>query len=87
MKINEWLHQKRINYLYKRACKSLARFDNAIGKDKKNLFLKTLLNSVYGRCYMSALYGEEQHFGEVLKAIYNDTDSVTYKDFNKKQEV
>lgn len=87
MSIREWLQQKRTNYLYKRACKSLARFDKAIGKDKKNLFLKTLLNRVYGRCYMSTLYKQEQHFGDVLKDIYNDTDSVIYKDFNKKQEI
>lgn len=40
----------------------MARFDNAIGRDKKNLFMKELLNRVYGTKYM--------------KVLYDDTDSI-----------
>lgn len=88
----EWIRQKRINHLYKKACKALAKFDNAIGKDSKNLFMKELLNRVYGKKYMNALFNNEVTFDSILKEIapiknYADTDSVIYKDFNKKSEV
>ena len=88
----EWIRQKRINHLYKKACKALAKFDNAIGKDTKNLFMKELLNRVYGAKYMRVFYNNEVDFGSILKEIapiknYADTDSVIYKDFNKKSEV
>lgn len=62
----EWIRQKRINHLYKKACKAMARFDNAIGKDTKNLFMKELLNRVYGKAYISTIYGKQ----------YTDTDSI-----------
>ena len=56
------LQQWWIRHLYKKACKAMARFDNAIGKDTKNLFMKELLNRVYGTRYM--------------KVFYDDTDSI-----------
>ena len=56
------IQQLWIKHLYKKACKALARFDNAIGRDKKNLFMKELLNRVYGTRYM--------------KVFYDDTDSI-----------
>lgn len=78
----EWIRQKRINHLHKKACKALAKFDNAIGKDSKNLFMKELLNRLYGKKYMNALFNNEVTFKN-----YADTDSLNYKDFNKKSEV
>ena len=75
----EWIRQKRINHLYKKACKAMAKFDNAIGKDTKNLFMKQLLNRVYGTTYMKVLFNSDENYG--------DTDSIIYSDFNKKQEV
>lgn len=88
----EWLRQKRINHLYKKACKAMTKFDNAIGKDTKNLFMKEFLNKVYGKVYMNTLFSNEVSFGNILDKIapiknYADTDSVIYKDFNKKSEV
>lgn len=56
------LQQWWIRHLYKKVCKAMARFDNAIGKDTKNLFMKELLNRVYGTRYM--------------KVFYDDTDSI-----------
>lgn len=75
----EWIRQKKINHLYKKACKAMARFDNAICKDTKNLFLKELINRVYGKTYMKVLFNEDEK-------NYADTDSIIYSDFNKKQE-
>ena len=75
----EWIRQKRINHLYKKACKAMAKFDNAIGKDTKNLFMKQLLNRVYGT-YMKALFNSDEE-------NYADTDSIIVRDFFKKQEV
>lgn len=75
----EWIRQKRINYLYKKACKAMAKFDNAIGKDTKNLFMKQLVNRVYGKTYMKVLFNDDEE-------NYVDTDSIIYSDFNKKQE-
>ena len=75
----ERIRQKRINYLYKKACKAMAKFDNAIGKDTKNLFMKQLLNRVYGKTYMKVLFNSDDE-------NYADTDSIIYQDFNKKQE-
>lgn len=77
--MNEWIRQKRINHLYKKACKAMAKFDNAIGKDTKNLFMKQLLNRVYGTTYMKVLFNSDEN--------YADTDSIIYSDFNKKQEI
>lgn len=71
------LQQLWIRHLYKKACKALARFDNAIGKDSKNLFMKELLNRVYGKRYMNALFSNEVSFGSILEKIkYDDTDSI-----------
>ena len=60
------IQQLWIRHLYKKACKALARFDNAIGKYNKNLFMKELLNRVYGKTYVSTIYGKQ----------YADTDSI-----------
>ena len=57
----------------------MAKFDNAIGKDTKNLFMKQLLNRVYGTTYMKVLFNSDEN--------YADTDSIIYSDFNKKQEI
>ena len=76
----EWIRQKRINHLYKKVCKAMAKFDNAIGKDTKNLFMKQLLNRVYGTTYMKVLFNSDEE-------NYADTDSIIIKDFFKKQEV
>ena len=57
----------------------MAKFDNAIGKDTKNLFMKQLLNRVYGT-YMKALFNSDEE-------NYADTDSIIVRDFFKKQEV
>ena len=76
----EWIRQKRINHLYKKACKAMAKFDNAIGKDTKNLFMKQLLNRVYGTTYMKVLFNSDEE-------NYADTDSIIIQDFFKKQEV
>ena len=59
----------------------MARFDNAIGKDSKSLFMKELLNRVYGKKYMSVFYNNEVNYGSILKEItpiknYADTDSI-----------
>lgn len=59
----------------------MARFDNAIGKDSKNLFMKELLNRVYGKKYMDVFYNNEVNYGSILKEIapiknYADTDSI-----------
>ena len=84
----EWIRQKRINHLYKKACKALAKFDNAIGKDSKNLFMKELLNRVYGKKYVDTLFNYDSIMKEIAPIKnYTDTDSVIYKDFNKKSEV
>lgn len=84
----EWIRQKRINHLYKKACKAMAKFDNAIGKDNKNLFMKQLLNRVYGTKYMNTLFNYDSIMNEIAPIKnYADTDSVIYKDFNKKSEV
>ena len=58
---------KRINRLHKKPCKALAKFDNAIGKDSKNLFMKELLNRVYGKKYMNTLFSDN-----IIKEIQND---------------
>lgn len=63
------LQQWWIRHLYKKACKAMARFDNAIGKDSKNLFMKELLNRVYGKAYISTIYGKQY-------TNYTDTDSI-----------
>lgn len=75
------LQQWWIRHLYKKACKAMARFDNAIGKDTKNLFMKELLNRVYGTKCMGVFYNNEVNFGSILKKIqrdenYADTDSL-----------
>ena len=64
----EWIRQKRINYLYKKACKAMAKFDNALGKDTKNLFMKQLINRVYGKTYMKVLFNSDEN--------YADTDAI-----------
>lgn len=75
------IQQLWIRHLYKKACKAMARFDNAIGKDSKNLFMKELLNRVYGKKYMDVFYNNEVNYGSILKEItsiknYADTDSI-----------
>ena len=80
----EWLRQKKINYLYKKACKAMAKFDNAIGKDNKNLFMKQLLNRVYGKKYMDALFKQEQN---KQTQEYIDNDIAICKKFIKNREV
>ena len=72
------IQQLGIRHLYKKACKAMARFDNAIGRDKKNLFMKELLNRVYGKSYINALFSSnEVNFGSVLEKIkYDYTDSI-----------
>ena len=55
---------------YKRFEKSLKTMENKLAK----MYIKQRLNS---------LYGTSVNFGDVL---YDDTDSIIYSDFNKKQE-
>lgn len=75
------LQQWWIRHLYKKACKAMARFDNAIGKDTKNLFMKELLNRVYGTRYMNVLFGDNDvAFGSILKEIQNDENKQTIKE-------
>ena len=72
------IQQLWIRHLYKKACKAMAKFDNAIGRDKKNLFMKELLNRVYGKSYINVLFSSNDvNFGSVLEKIkYDDTDSI-----------
>lgn len=85
-KIQQWW----LRHLYKKACKSLARFDNAIGKDSKNQFMKELLNRVYGKKYMDILFNDD------VSSDYVDTDTLRAREYNdytiisefyKKQEI
>ena len=45
----------------------MARFDNAIGKDTKNLFMKELLNRVYGTRYMKVFYADTDSIADGMK--------------------
>lgn len=56
---------------YRKFEKSLQTMENKLTK----AYMKQRLNS---------LYGTSVYFGDVL---YDDTDSIIYSDFNKKQEV
>lgn len=46
--------------------------------------MENKLTKAYMKQRLNSLYGTSVYFGDVL---YDDTDSIIYSDFNKKQEV